>query len=101
MRGALFLAILVYRIFLDISKPIVKIIHAVLLALALISASIGLKAVFDSTNLATPAGKNLSSLHSWIGMTTVLLFGLQWIFGFVFFLFPQLSADWRKFYMTK
>jgi len=69
----------------------VKILHGSLLALSLIFASIGLKAVFDSHNLDTPPKENLYSIHSWIGMTAVVFFGLQWVAGFVSFLFPTLS----------
>ena len=70
-----------------------KILHGSLLALSLIFASIGLKAVFDSHNLDTPPKENLYSIHSWIGMTAVVFFGLQWVAGFVSFLFPTLSEE--------
>ncbi|KAK1315024.1 putative ascorbate-specific transmembrane electron transporter 1 [Acorus calamus] len=31
---------------------------------------------------------DMESIHSWIGMATVCLFGLQWLVGFVSFWFP-------------
>lgn len=31
---------------------------------------------------------DLMSLHSWLGITTIALFGLQWLFGFVTFWLP-------------
>ncbi|CAF0971032.1 unnamed protein product [Rotaria sordida] len=92
-------AILAYRVFRDVKKLRVKILHGSLLALSLIFASIGLKAVFDSHNLATPPRANLYSLHSWVGLTAVILFGTQWVCGFVSFLFPKLSEEIRKAYM--
>lgn len=101
MNLFLTLAILVYRLFRNTQKIIVKIIHAVLLALALICASVGLKAVFDSHNLSKPPDVNLYSLHSWIGLSTVILFGLQWVTGFIFFLFPKLNEDYRRRYMPR
>jgi cytochrome b-561 len=39
------------------------------------------------------------SLHSWVGLTAVILFGLQWVFGFVSFLFPKLSDGLRAAYL--
>jgi len=92
-------AILAYRVFRDVKKIQVKILHASLLALSLLFASLGLKAVFDSHNLVNPPKANLFSLHSWVGLTAVVLFGMQWVCGFVSFLFPKLSENLRKTYM--
>ena len=63
--------------FVNSRKRSVKILHASLHALALACAVFGLVTVFDSHNLATKPIPNLYSLHSWIGIITVSLFGLQ------------------------
>ncbi|CAF1078598.1 unnamed protein product [Didymodactylos carnosus] len=101
--GIIFLygnSILVYRVFSDVQKLKVKILHATLLALSLIIGSVGLKAVFDSHNLAKPKPHaNLQSLHSWVGLGIVILFGLQWLCGFISFLYPKLSKEARSFYL--
>ncbi|CAF0841300.1 unnamed protein product [Adineta ricciae] len=92
-------AILVYRVFPNVTKIWIKILHAVLLAASLILSSIGLKAVFDSHSKAKPPQEDLDSLHSWVGLATVVLFGLQWVCGFVAFLFPRLSEKIRVAYL--
>lgn len=96
-----FLAILAYRVFRDVKKLRVKILHGSLLALSLIFASIGLKAVFDNHNLSKIPKPNMYSLHSWIGLASVVFFGMQWVCGFVCFLFPKLSENIRKAYMPR
>ncbi len=92
---------MVYRVFYNVKKIGVKILHACLLAFSLIFSSIGLKAVFDSHNRAEPPQDNLDTFHGWLGLTVVVLFGCQWICGFVSFLFPQLSEGIRRAYMPR
>jgi len=89
-------AILVYRIWRNNRKIYVKILHAVLHGLALLFASLGLKAVFDSHNYAKPnPANNLYSLHSWLGILTISLFAFQWLAGFLTFLLPFASQGLR------
>ena len=70
-------ALLVYRVFRSVRKIYLKIAHSVLQAAALIISSVGIKAVFDSHNLAVPPSTNMYTLHSWIGMASLILFGIQ------------------------
>ncbi|KAJ8910082.1 hypothetical protein NQ315_010872 [Exocentrus adspersus] len=89
-------SILVYRTFRHAPKTKLKIIHASLHCLAFILSVIGLKAVFDSHNLPPKPMANLYSLHSWIGLITVIIFAAQFLFGFISFLFPGLSKSVRQ-----
>ncbi|XP_004298488.1 PREDICTED: probable transmembrane ascorbate ferrireductase 3 [Fragaria vesca subsp. vesca] len=38
---------------------------------------------------------DMYSIHSWIGLTTIILYGLQWLIGFATFLFPRASEQSR------
>ncbi len=92
-------AILVYRLFRNTTKMAVKILHGLIHIAVLVFGSIALKAVFDSHNKAAVPIPNLYSLHSWVGLSAVVLFGLQWVMGFASFLFPTLSDALRKRYL--
>ena len=92
-------AILVYRLFRNMTKIYVKIMHGLIHVGVLLFASIALKAVFDSHNKAQKPIPNLYSLHSWVGLIAVILFCLQWACGFVSFLFPKLSDGIRRWYL--
>ncbi|VDO21404.1 cytochrome b561, putative [Brugia malayi] len=104
--GMIFLAgdgILVYRIFRHERKRFSKLLHLILHTLVLIFAVVALKAVFDSHNNhrndqdEPDPLPNLYSLHSWIGLTFVIAFFLQYFFGFLTFFFPGLSVPMRQF----
>ncbi|KAG8177173.1 hypothetical protein JTE90_021764 [Oedothorax gibbosus] len=93
-------ALLVYRVFRNQRKRSLKLLHFGLHSVALVFCIVALKAVFDSHNLAQPnPTPNLYSLHSWLGLTAVILFALQYVCGFVAFLFPGLTKLWRTKYL--
>ncbi|XP_013405376.1 cytochrome b561-like [Lingula anatina] len=93
-------AMLAYRVFRYERKLYIKIVHTCLHAGAIIFAAVGLKAVFDSHNLAKPKPiANLYSWHAWMGLATVILFASQFVFGFVSYLWPKLSQNARELYM--
>ncbi|KAJ7520625.1 hypothetical protein O6H91_19G014200 [Diphasiastrum complanatum] len=69
------------------SKFYKKTIHSALNAIALTGAIVGVAAVFKFHKELGIA--NLYSLHAWLGMLTIILFGLQWMSGFLVFLFPR------------
>ncbi|NXW49359.1 CYAC3 protein, partial [Nyctiprogne leucopyga] len=73
-----------------------KVLHGALTLAAFILAVLGLVAVFYFHNAhGTP---NMYSLHSWVGLATVLLFSCQWLTGFSAFLLPWAPAWLRALY---
>lgn len=90
--------ILLYRAFRNTRKRKLKVAHAGVNIAALIFTIIGLQAVFDSHNLNSPPIPNMYSLHSWIGLTSVILFACQWVSGLITFLYPTLAAPIRQAY---
>lgn len=88
-------SMLVYRSGRNTKKKALKLWHAFLHALAFILSVIALKAAFDSHNYAIPPKANLYTLHSWIGLLTVILFAYQFLAGFTAFLFPGFSKEVR------
>ncbi|GLG93619.1 Cytochrome b561 [Gryllus bimaculatus] len=93
------LAIMVYRAFPNHSKRSLKLTHAIIHAVAFLLAIIALQAVFDSHNLAPTKIPNLYSLHSWIGLSAIILFACQLLAGLVTFLYPGLKQTFRAAYM--
>ncbi|XP_061373830.1 probable transmembrane ascorbate ferrireductase 3 [Gastrolobium bilobum] len=61
-----------------------KMVHMTLHFIAIILGIVGICAVFKFHNMVNLV--NVYSLHSWIGIGTFCLFGLQWLFGLVFML---------------
>ncbi|KAL9966280.1 hypothetical protein ACROYT_G024331 [Oculina patagonica] len=90
-------AMIVYRVFRHENKFFVKLVHFGLQLVAFAIAVWGLKAVFDFHN--HNKYPNLYSLHSWCGLSTVILFACQLLFGFVSFLFPKLPDGLRTSYL--
>ncbi|KAK3447212.1 hypothetical protein EUGRSUZ_A02792 [Eucalyptus grandis] len=78
-------AIITYKT-LPLNKETKKVIHMVLHAIALILGIIGVYAAFKYHNESSIA--NLYSLHSWLGICIIVLYGIQWIYGFVIFFYP-------------
>lgn len=88
-------SILVYKVGAGtkLTKFTLKVIHFILHLVAFIMCVIGLVAVFQYHNAQGFA--NARSLHSWMGLSTVVFFGLQLVLGFLFFLFPRAREETR------
>lgn len=72
-----FAAALLYRVCRCCRRIHVKLLHAAFHALAIPCVALGFVAVLDSHNLAQPPIPNFYSLHSWIGLVAMGLFGVQ------------------------
>ncbi|XP_074176286.1 transmembrane ascorbate-dependent reductase CYB561 isoform X4 [Rhinolophus sinicus] len=97
--GLIFLqgdALLVYRVFRNEAKRTTKVLHGLLHVFAFVIALVGLVAVFDYHRKQGYA--DLYSLHSWCGMLVLVLYFVQWLVGFSFFLFPGASFSLRSRY---
>ncbi|KYM79476.1 Cytochrome b561 [Atta colombica] len=92
-------AMLLYRTQRNVHKQRLKLTHAGIMLFIILLVVIALVAVFDSHNLAPLPIPNMYSLHSWVGLTTVILFCCQWVAGCVSFLYPGLQTPLRASYM--
>ncbi|KAL6132005.1 PREDICTED: transmembrane ascorbate ferrireductase 1 [Fragaria vesca subsp. vesca] len=79
---------------LPLRKDVKKIVHLVLHAIALVLGIVGICAAFKNHNESGVA--NLYSLHSWIGIGVICLYGIQWIYGFLVFFYPKGSPGLRS-----
>ncbi|XP_029679360.1 cytochrome b reductase 1-like isoform X1 [Formica exsecta] len=93
-------AMLIYRTQRNVRKRRLKLTHAGMMLFIVLLTVIALVAVFDSHNLASPKPvPNMYTLHSWVGLTTVILFCCQWVAGCISYLFPGLQSPLRSSYM--
>ncbi|CAN4113902.1 unnamed protein product [Withania somnifera] len=71
-----------------------KLFHMFLHLIALLAGIIGVYAVFkfhDESGIP-----HMYTFHSWIGLSTIILFGLQWLLSFLTFLFPGARTSTRS-----
>ncbi|OAY60382.1 transmembrane ascorbate ferrireductase 2 [Manihot esculenta] len=75
------------------TKSFKKLVHLVLQFLALFLSLIGVWAALKFHN--DKGIDNFYSLHSWLGLVCLFLFGMQWVAGFVTFWYPGGSRNGR------
>ncbi|KAI4340716.1 hypothetical protein MLD38_025526 [Melastoma candidum] len=86
--------LMAYKTTARAERKVRKVIHAMLNLTALCLGAVGVRAVFKFHGMLNLP--NMYSLHSWIGLTTICAFGLQWAFGLVAFLVGGLSEGRKR-----
>ncbi|PIA63905.1 hypothetical protein AQUCO_00201311v1 [Aquilegia coerulea] len=76
------------------NRKVPKLVHLVLNLIALLAGIVGIYAVFKFHKELGIA--DMYTLHSWVGMSTICLFGLQWLLGFISFFFPGAAMSTRR-----
>lgn len=90
-------SMIIYRVFSTANKLAVKIVHTVLHGGSMVFIILALIAVFEFHNHNNIP--NLYSLHSWVGIATVVMFFLQFLIGFLAYLLPFLPQEYRALMM--
>ncbi|XP_071708922.1 transmembrane ascorbate ferrireductase 1-like [Rutidosis leptorrhynchoides] len=85
-------AMITYKAF-PATRKLLKLIHMILHLIALATGIFGVYAVFKFHNVSSIP--HMYTLHSWIGLSCICLFGLQLLFGIVTFLFPGAESATR------
>jgi hypothetical protein len=78
-------------------KHHIKVAHGVLNMLALAFAITGLIAITIMPKNMMP---DFHSAHSWIGITIITFYSLQWLLGFTGFLYPKFGEGTRRAYLA-
>ncbi|XP_030830347.1 cytochrome b561 [Strongylocentrotus purpuratus] len=83
---------------LGLSYTAEKAIHATIQSIVVVLVGIGVHAAFVCKDTQGPekAGKDLYSLHSWLGLATIIVFFGQWIYGIVMTVaLRKLDRSWQ------
>jgi len=90
-------AAICYRVLRKTDKFRAKLVHGGINISVFVLVVIALVAVFGFHNHNKIP--NVYSLHSWVGITAVVLYGCQLLFGFLGFLYPKFSDNGRRIYL--
>lgn len=83
--NVMFLAILHFRFFRHAKKPTLKMQHAAIHSCIIVLGIFGIWAGLNSNSIAKPPVPQFYTLHSWLGILTVMVFLIQ--VGTIFSLF--------------
>ncbi|KAJ9153007.1 hypothetical protein P3X46_026499 [Hevea brasiliensis] len=89
-------AIMAYKT-IPAKRKVQKAGHLMLHLIALGAGVLGVYTAFKYKHES--GGKDMVTLHSWLGMITICLFGLQWVLGFFSYVFPGSEMSARASYM--
>lgn len=79
-------SIMIYRALRTMRKQKLKLIHAGIHSVVILCIIIGQVAIFLNHSLTNRP--NLYTLHSWVGLTAILIFVIQWLVSLLVFLYP-------------
>eukprot|EP01041_Mallomonas_annulata_P006592 gene6592-13338_t len=90
-------ALLAYRV-LPFDHTAQKYIHGTINIAGLICALIGVAKIVNFHN-SDQSLSNLTSLHSWLGLVTLILYIQNYVLGFLHFILPLFSLELKKLYL--
>ncbi|CAL1392522.1 unnamed protein product [Linum trigynum] len=76
------------------AKQAQKVVHMMLHLVGIALGIVGIAAVFRFHDMI--GAEDMFSLHSWIGLTTFIMLGLQWLLGLFTYMFPKASLETRS-----
>eukprot|EP01041_Mallomonas_annulata_P013307 gene13307-28193_t len=91
-------AILAYRL-LPFGHTVDKYLHGIINLAGLICAFIGIAKIVHNRNEEHSPPRHFISLHSWLGLITLVLYVQNYVFGFIHFALPLLSPKMKKLYL--
>eukprot|EP01041_Mallomonas_annulata_P012847 gene12847-27086_t len=91
-------AILAYRL-LPFGHTVDKYLHGIINLAGLICAFIGIAKIVHNRNEEHSPPRHFISLHSWLGLITLVLYVQNYVFGFIHFALPLLPPKLKKLYL--
>uniref|UniRef100_A0A914WKI3 Cytochrome b561 domain-containing protein n=1 Tax=Plectus sambesii TaxID=2011161 RepID=A0A914WKI3_9BILA len=85
---------MLFRVLTHVDRNILKIPHLLLMSTVTILTALGTYAIFVAQADVTP----MRDLHDWVGLLTIILFGVQFIFGFLAKFYPGASPPLAQWY---